>query len=489
VTLAASIAYNGQTAPYNTTALSYYDTNATFFGSDLGSQYIVATTQIPLPSSVRVGDAGTAYVANRYTNSGKTTLSGTVVNSYAVQADTANTAQIQISSTFKDNLGAITETDTDTYRITSSGVLTLMNTTASSFLASTSIILNYVGSGAAVSCNGATTYCPFNASSYSVSTLAGTGALGSTDGLGATATFTFPLDVAVDVSGNLYIGDRDSHKVRKISPSGIVSTLAGTGAIGSADGAGATATFSDLYGVAVDTSGTVYVADQNNEKIRKITSAGVVSTLAGTGSVGSKDGAGTTATFSDPIGVAVDKNGNVYVTDAGNNKIRKITPAGVVSTVAGTGAQGSADGVGATATFSYPEGVAVDSSGVLYVSDFNNHKIRKITPAGVVSTLAGTGAQGSADGAAATATFSHPRGIALDADGNIYVVDSENNKIRKITAAGVVSTIAGTGAQGSVDGAGATATFTVPWGIALDASGNLYVVDWKNSKIRKLTPQ
>jgi len=308
--------------------------------------------------------------------------------------------------------------------------------------------------------------------SYVVSTFAGSGALGSADGAGTVATFWYPTSVAVDANSNVYVGQFGSTKIRKISPTSVVSTIADGGFFG--------------LGVAVDANGTVYVADTFNNKIRKITAAGVVSTLAGTGAQGSADGAGAAATFNFPYRVAVDANGTVHVADTNNRKIRKIT-AGVVSTLAGTGAQGSADGAGDAATFSSPFGIAVDANGTVYVMDAN--KIRKITGAGVVSTLAGTGAQGSADGAGAAASFSNPSSIAVDANGNVYVADWGNNKIRKITAAGVVSTIAGTGTAGSADGVGAAATFDSPSGVAVDANGNIFVAEYFNNKIRKLTPQ
>jgi sugar lactone lactonase YvrE len=175
------------------------------------------------------------------------------------------------------------------------------------------------------------------------------------------------------------------------------------------------------------------VTDRGNHKIRKITAAGVVSTLAGTGANGSADGNGTAASFFFPLGVAVDDSGTVYVADAENDKIRKITAAGVVSTLAGSGASGSADGSGTAASFNFPFGVAVDDRGNLYVVDAGNDKIRKITPAGVVSTFAGTGDRGAEDGSAATATFDGPLGIAVDSSGNVLVADEGNQTIRKIT--------------------------------------------------------
>ncbi|MCH1463187.1 MAG: hypothetical protein L7U46_04820, partial [Candidatus Nanopelagicales bacterium] len=222
------------------------------------------------------------------------------------------------------------------------------------------------------------------------------------------------------------------------SPVGTVTTFAG-GAQGSADGTGADARFNSPPGVAVDGGGNVYVADYNNHTIRKITPAGVVTTLAGTaGSSGSADGTGADARFYYPWGVAVDGDGNVYVADENNHAIRKITPAGVVTTLAGTAeSSGSTDGTGADARFNRPHGVAVDGDGNVYVADGVNHTIRKITPAGVVTTLAGAARQnGFSDGRGPLARFNYPQGVAVDGDGNVYVADYNNHAIRKVTPAG-----------------------------------------------------
>jgi sugar lactone lactonase YvrE len=232
----------------------------------------------------------------------------------------------------------------------------------------------------------------------------------------------------------------------------------------------------------------VFVADTGNNEIREITPAGVVTTLAGSTSAGSGDGTGSAAGFNSPSGVAVDASGNVFVADSGNNKIRKITPAGIVTTLAGSGAYGSADGVGRSASFYGPVGVAVDASGNVYVADQTNNEIRKITPAGVVTTLAGSIAAGSADGTSSAASFNNPSGVAVDASSNVYVADTGNNEIREITPAGVVTTLAGSGAYGSADGTGSSASFNDPFGVAVDASGNVYVADIYNFEIRKITP-
>jgi len=310
-----------------------------------------------------------------------------------------------------------------------------------------------------------------------VSTFAGTGTEGFADGTGNTAQFNTPPGVAVDSSGNVYVADANNHLIRKITPAGVVSTLAGTGT---------EAQFNGPPGVAVDSSGNVYVADFRNHRIRKITPEGVVSTFVGTGTRGHADGTATTAQFEDPYDLAVDSFGNVYVTDSVNHLIRKITPAGVVSIFAGS-TEGFADGTGTAAQFDFPFGVAVDSSGNVYVTDANNHLIRRITPAGVVSTLAGTGTEGFADGTGTEAQFDFPSGVAVDSSGNVYVADSGNHRIRKITPEGVVSTLAGS-TEGFADGAGNTAQFEDPYDLAVDSFGNVYVADAHNHRIRKITP-
>ncbi len=322
-----------------------------------------------------------------------------------------------------------------------------------------------------------------------VSTLAGSSTQGSSDGSVSSATFNFPHGVATDIMGNIYVADRNNHKIRKITPSGLVSTFAGSGIAGSADGSGTSASFKFPTSLATDAAGNVYVADRDNHKIRKITPAGVVTTLAGSGALGSIDANGIAATFTSPSGVAIDVSGNLYVADAGNNKIRKITPAGAVTTLAGSGIFGSANGTGTAASFSSPRGITVDFAGNVYVADYFNHQIRKINTSGVVTIFAGSssGSQGGADGLGTSASFALPIGLATDIAGNIYVVDNANNKIRKITPSGAVTTIAGQGGQGSTDGIGTLAKFTEPYGVATDNVGNVYVADQGNHKIRKIT--
>lgn len=336
---------------------------------------------------------------------------------------------------------------------------------------------------------------PLPAQIYTVSTLAGppasglvSGAPGYVDGTGNVVRFSAPSSVAVDGSGDVYVADAGNHVIRKVTSGGVATTLAGTaGSAASTDGTGSAAGFSSPKGVAVDSVGNVYVADAGNHVIRKVTSAGVVTTLAGTaGSAGSVDGTGSAARFSSPHGVAVDSSGNVYVADAGNHVIRKVTPGGVVTTLAGTaGAAGSTDDTGSAARFSDPRGVAVGGSGNVYVADSGNHVIRKVTSGGAVTTLAGTaGASGSTDGTGAAARFRNPRGVAVDSSGDLYVVETNNHVIRKVTASGVVTKAAGSFFGFYANGAGNSSGFNAPGGIAVNSSGNLYLADTGNNVIR-----
>jgi hypothetical protein len=326
-----------------------------------------------------------------------------------------------------------------------------------------------------------------------VTTLAGNpGQLGSADGTGSASQFYYPSGVAVDGEGHVYVADAYNNTIRKVTPGGMVTTLAGTpGQAGNMDGTGAAARFNGPFGIAVDGAGNVYVADAYNSSIRMLTSDGVVTTLAGTpGQAGSTDGTGSGAQFYFPYGVAVDGAGSVYVADTGNSTVRKVTTNGVVTTLAGSAGQfGSVDVNPADAQFNGPSGVALDGSGNLYVADAYNNVLRKVTSAGVVTTLAGSASQsGSADGMGGSAQFSHPSNVALDSVGNIYVSDTYNFTIRKVTSTGTVTTLAGNpGQPGSEDGTGSAALFSSPSGVAVDGVGNVYVADFGNSTIRKVT--
>jgi sugar lactone lactonase YvrE len=301
----------------------------------------------------------------------------------------------------------------------------------------------------------------------------------------------------VDSAGNNYVADTGNGTIRTVTPAGVVSTLAGSaGNFGSTDATGSNARFCGPQDVAVDRSGNLYVADTANHTIRKITAGGVVSTLAGVaGTNGLTDGTGSNARFNAPQGLAVDSSGTVYVADTWNHTIRKMTSVGVVSTLAGVaGYYGDIDGNGNgdgtnTARFYCPSGVAVDASGSVYVADTRNHTIRKVTASGVVSTLAGkAGVWGSADGTNSDARFYEPQGITVDFSGNLYVLDSGNQTIRMVAPVGtnwVVTTVAGLpGVSGSADGTGPNARFFRPGGIGMNSAGSLCVADWGNNTIR-----
>ncbi len=291
------------------------------------------------------------------------------------------------------------------------------------------------------------------------SNFAGSNTQGNVDGTGAAARFYLPAGIAVDGNGNLYIGDKYNNIIRKITPAGIVTTLAGSGNFDFSDGQGTAASFRGPQGVAVDRNGNVYVADVQNQKIRKITPGGLVTTLAGSGSSGSADGTGTAASFYYPTGVAVDAGGNVYVADKSNSKIRRITPSGAVTTL----------------FTSSSEGIAVDGSGNIYLAEGSD--IIKATSAGVKTYLTDANSD---------VAFTTPVGLSVDGSGNVYVADKGNHKILKVTPAGVVTTLAGNGTAGSGDGTGAGAGLNAPQGVVVDGKGNVYVADSGNNKIRKV---
>ncbi|WP_412850405.1 T9SS type A sorting domain-containing protein [Chryseobacterium sp. PMSZPI] len=329
----------------------------------------------------------------------------------------------------------------------------------------------------------------FNSSltqAQTVTTFAGS-TEGNANGTGTTAQFSNPMGICKDAAGNLYVADTYNRSIRKITPQGQVTTLAGSGTYGNADGAGTAAQFGRPTGITVDNAGNVYVVDTSNERIRKITPQGLVTTLAGS-SAGYAEGTGAAAQFNRPEGIAVDTAGNLYVADTDNNRIRKITPQGQVTTLAG-GTYGYADGPGATARFINPYGITIDADGNLYLTDMGYARIRKITPQGLVTTLAG-GTTGYADGIGTAAQFNSPIGITTDTNGNIYVADTYNYRIRKITSQGqvTVTTLAGS-TQGYAEGTGTAALFNEPCGITVGNDGNLYIADTGNNRIRKITLQ
>ena len=295
-----------------------------------------------------------------------------------------------------------------------------------------------------------------------VSTFAGNGDMGAANGFGNVASFSVPLAVAADAAGNVYVADLGNNLIRKINVNGLVSTLAGSGAVGAANGPGIDASFSAPNGVAVDAAGNVYVADYGNNLIRKITPDGGVTTLAGSGAPGFANGTGTAASFYGPVGVAADPAGNVYVADYGNNLIRKITPNRVVTTFAG------ADGAG---YFNGPTGVIAGAGGNVYVADYGNDRVAQINTSGQIITIA---------------HLYYPSGLTLGTDGNIYVSLPKYNQVWQINAEGQAVPFAGTGTGGSDNGISATASFYAPSGVAAGAAGYIYVADSGNNLIRKI---
>ncbi|MFN8273556.1 MAG: T9SS type A sorting domain-containing protein [Flavobacteriaceae bacterium] len=319
-----------------------------------------------------------------------------------------------------------------------------------------------------------------------VTTICGNGIPGATDANGNAASFNFPFGIACNGFGELYIADTGNNKIRKVNASYSVSSIAGNGNSGALDGLGINASFNSPYGIAVNTNGDVYVADYQNNKIRKINSLGVVSTFSGNGNGESIDGQGILASFNRPVSLTIDPSGSILVADFYGHKIRKITPNGNVTTIAGNGEDGNTDGSALESSFSYPVGVVTDASGNIFIADQNNHKIRKISTDGNVTTFAGSGIAGFADGTAATAKFNGPTGITIDDLNNLYVADQQNQRIRKISSGGFVSTVAGNGFLFNQDGIGANAYFRWPTGVTIDNTGYLYVADSNNYTIRKI---
>ena len=334
-----------------------------------------------------------------------------------------------------------------------------------------------------------------------ITTVAGNGAFGFSgdSGLATAASLRNPYDISVDGKGNLYIADSINNRIRKVDTKGIISTIAGTGGgfAGGFSGDAGLATAASLsgpLGVALDVLGNLYIADSSNSRIRKVDTKGIISTIAGTGANGFSGDAGlaTAASLSDPSAVALDASGNLYIADFGNNRIRKVDTKGIISTIAGSGVRGfSGDsGFATLASLNSPTSMALDALGNLYIVDRANHCIRKVDTKGIISTIAGTGVRGfSRDGELATAALlDYPSDVALDASGNLYIAELGNYRILKVDTKGIISTIAGTGSRGfSGDGGLATAALlSVPTGVALDAYGNLYIADHLNSRIRKV---
>lgn len=328
-----------------------------------------------------------------------------------------------------------------------------------------------------------------------VSTFAGSGNQGYQDGPPTTAQFTRPFGIAIDLDDNLYVSefsqdrptsaqfDLSNHRIRKITPQGDVSTYAGTGARGNLDAPSGPATSAQFYGLTgmiVTATRDLYVADYGNRLVRRITASGSVTTCSGNGALGGNDHhTGVTA-------VTRDAQHNLYIVDADYPRIRKVTPDGQISTFAGTGVPGYRNGPRETAQFNSPGGLAFDVNGNMFVTDTYNHCVRKIAPDGTISTVAGNGTPGYVDGNAAKSRLNKPDSLIVDALGNVYVTDSGNLMIRKISTTGMVTTVAGNGTRGSRNGEGPQSRFYSPQDLVIDSHGNLYVTDQAAGMIRKI---
>ncbi len=326
----------------------------------------------------------------------------------------------------------------------------------------------------------------------SVRTLAGLPEIpGSLDGTNTTARFNDPAGIAIAADGTIFVADNQNHAIRRIGTNGIVTTLAGLlGTPGAADGSASTARFDSPTGIALGPDGALYVSDTGSHTIRRVTTNGIVTTLAGlAGTADYVDGSSSDARFNQPLGLAVAADGTVFVADSGSHLIRTIATNGIVSVLAGNPETfGSADDTGTNAFFNSPVGLALAPDGSLFVSDANNFTIRRVTADGVVTTIAGAAGQdGSADGPAASARFGKPAELALAPNGTLYIADAAKHTIRRLAPDGRVSTIAGlVGADGAADGANGVARFFNPYGLAVSSGGSLIVADTYNETVREL---
>jgi sugar lactone lactonase YvrE len=332
-----------------------------------------------------------------------------------------------------------------------------------------------------------------------IATVAGTGAAGyvSDGGPGALTKLYLPEGLALDKDGNLYIADRANHRVRKVSPSGIITTVAGNGEAGYiSDGGPAIATrLHNPVDVAIDDAGNLYIADIYNNRVRKVSPSGIITTVAGNGEAGYvSDGGPAIATkLHHPHGLALDREGNLFISEWSGHRVRKVNRSGIITTVAGNGIAGYvSDGGPAIATrLQNPDGLVFDRQGNLYIAEYGNHRVRKVTPSGIITTFAGNGTAGYvSDGGPAIATRLHsPRRMAVDETGNVYISDSDNQRIRRVDPDGIITTVAGNGTAGYVDDGGPAATTRIyqPQGVALDRAGNLYIADYSNQRVRGVT--
>lgn len=467
------------------------------------------------PQGVVIDSGGNAFVADTGNQTIRRITSTGVTTTFAGSAGSAGSADgTGAAARFQSPLGITRDGSNNLYvtdpltqtvrRITTSGVVTTFAGTngSSGALDGSGIAASFSSpSGAVVDSNGnifvadtANGTVRKITSAGVVTAFVGTaGSQGSANGTGAAAMFYRPVGIARDGSNNIFVADPVAHTIRRITPAGVVTTFAGLSAVvGANDNIGSLAGFRNPSGIVSDADGNLYVADTGNHTVRKVTPGGVVTTFAGTAlSAGTANGTGAAARFRGPTGLAIDSAGNIYVADTGNHTIRKITAAGVVTTVAGTaGTAGSANGTGTAALFRSPSALVTTASGLLYVADAANYTIRRITLAtGQVTTLAGSaGSTGTTNGTGTAARFGLVYGLGVDSAGNIFATDYSASTIRRITPAGVVTTFAGTAnSRGTTNGTGTAARFSSPYGLTVDAANNIYVADYGNCLLRKIT--
>jgi uncharacterized protein (TIGR03437 family) len=488
-------------------------------GGNFGDGGLATNASLSLPIGVNLDSAGNLYIADSNYNR---------IRKVSASAGAAAISVSPTSLSFAYAIGAATPASRTLTVSSPTGILTVTSSAASSGAwlsvtpasGPTPLTLNVSVNPAsliAATYNGTITITPppgagttsltvavsllVTTGTGAINTVAGNAVQGSSgDGGPATRAGLFkPIGVATDNGGNFYIADAGNYRIRKVNSAGVISTVAGNGTIGSSgDGGAATSAalnppLNGYQGIAADTSGNLYVADFNNNRIRKVNSAGIISTVAGNGlPISSGDGGpATSAGIAGPQGVAIDTAGNLYIPELLGARVRKVTPAGVIGTVAGSGAPGfSGDGGPATgATFYAPIAVTVDAAGNLYIADTTSARVRKVNAAGTITTVAGNGAHGfSGDGGPATSAALDPLGLAVDSAGNLFIAD-QNNRIRKVNTTGIISTISGDGETGfrGDGGPAINAEFFSPSDVALDPSGNLYIADTNNNRIRKIT--
>ena len=473
--------------------------------------------QLNNPRGIAVDTSGNVYVSDAFnhrirkiaTDGTITTVAGIGTSGFSGDGGAATSAQLNFPYGLAiDSAGNLYVADTSNSRIRkiSGGTITTLAGTGSSGFSgdngsATSAQL-FQPWGVAVDASGNVYIADSNnqrirkIAGGTITTLAGTGSSGFSgdNGSATSAQVNFPIGVAVDALGNVYVSDTNSNRIRVINGAGVITTVAGTGSSGflGDGGPSASAQLYNPYGIAVDAAGSLYFADFFNSRIRKVTPGRTITTIAG-GSP-ADGGQALFAGFAPPFGVARDSAGNLYVADTANHRIRKITPAGLISTFAGTGVSGFSgdNGPAASAQLNFPQGVSLDASGNVYIADTSNNRIRKVATDGTITTFAGTGSccYSGDNGPATSAWFNSPSRIAMDSAGNLFIADTSNHRIRKVSSGGTITTVAGTGTSGfsGDNGPAVNALLNNPRGLTFDAAGNLYIADSSNHRIRMMAP-